>query len=166
MPYWKWKPDNCRLDEVDAAKFCIVMEGRKGLLFVGDSLTRIMTSTLASILRAEVRPPGENEERVDGEIRQGDRWSACGGKLNITFIRNDFLEPRTVEYEGQHCEPHDISKSRCVTFALTSILREVDTLVVNSGAHKRRGGWEAYGDAMRVSSASLTALMKRFHGDN
>ena len=36
MPYWKWKPDNCRLDEVDAAKFCRVMEGRKGILFVGE----------------------------------------------------------------------------------------------------------------------------------
>lgn len=38
MPFWKWQPDNCRLEEVDAAKFCDVMEGRKGLLFVGEGL--------------------------------------------------------------------------------------------------------------------------------
>lgn len=34
-PYWKWEPRNCRLEEVNAARFCRVMEGRKGLLLVG-----------------------------------------------------------------------------------------------------------------------------------
>ena len=129
-------------------------------------MTRIMTSTLASVLRAKVRPPGEEEEKIDGQARPADRWSACGGKLNLTFIRNDLLDPRTVEYEGIHCETHDVSNSRCVTFALESIFKDTDTLVVNSGAHKRTGGWDAYGDAMKVSSVSLTALMKRLHGDN
>ena len=103
---------------------------------------------------------------MNGEVREGDRWSACMGKLKFAFIRNDFLDPRTVEFEGIHCEKHDVSESRCVTFALNSILREVDTLVVNSGAHKRRGGWKAYGDAMEVSSANLTASMRSLHGDN
>ncbi|CAM9720701.1 unnamed protein product, partial [Ectocarpus sp. 12 AP-2014] len=46
MPYWKWEPSACRLEEVDKTKFCGVMEGRKGLLFVGDSLTGEMTDTL------------------------------------------------------------------------------------------------------------------------
>ncbi|CAM9583173.1 unnamed protein product, partial [Ectocarpus sp. 12 AP-2014] len=33
MPYWKWEPSACRLEEVDENKFCRVMEGREGLLF-------------------------------------------------------------------------------------------------------------------------------------
>lgn len=37
MPYWKWEPSACRLEEVDEAKFCRVMKGRKGLLFAGES---------------------------------------------------------------------------------------------------------------------------------
>ena len=37
-PYWMWEPLNCWLDELDAAKFCRVMEGRKGLLFAGACL--------------------------------------------------------------------------------------------------------------------------------
>lgn len=35
-PYWSWEPSNCTLDAVDEAKFCRVMEGRKGLLLVGE----------------------------------------------------------------------------------------------------------------------------------
>ena len=34
-PYWNWEPTNCRLEDIDAAKFCRVMSGRKGLLLVG-----------------------------------------------------------------------------------------------------------------------------------
>lgn len=35
MPYYEWKADKCLLEHVDEVKFCRVMEGRKGLLFVG-----------------------------------------------------------------------------------------------------------------------------------
>lgn len=35
QPYWTWEPSACTLDEVDSAKFCDVMKGRKGLLLVG-----------------------------------------------------------------------------------------------------------------------------------
>lgn len=37
MPYWEWQAEECWLEKVDASKFCRVMEGRKGLLFVGES---------------------------------------------------------------------------------------------------------------------------------
>lgn len=36
-PYWAWEPAKCSLDAVDKVKFCGVMEGRKGLLLVGES---------------------------------------------------------------------------------------------------------------------------------
>lgn len=36
MPYWTWEASNCRLEEVDAEKFCRGMEGRKGILFAGE----------------------------------------------------------------------------------------------------------------------------------
>ncbi len=35
-PYWTWQPTRCELEEVTAAGFCRVMEGRKGLLLVGE----------------------------------------------------------------------------------------------------------------------------------
>jgi len=50
----------------------------------GDSLTRLMTTTLASILGAEA-------ESVD---MFQDNWRACGGALHVRFMRNDFLDPR------------------------------------------------------------------------
>lgn len=36
MPYWSWEPSDCWLESVDAAKFCDIVEGRKGILFVGE----------------------------------------------------------------------------------------------------------------------------------
>eukprot|EP00904_Undaria_pinnatifida_P008330 jgi/Undpi1/4627/HiC_scaffold_18.g07981.m1 len=102
------------------------------------------------------------KEKIDGQARPADRWSACGGKLNLIFIRNDLFDPRTVEYEGKYCETHDVNSSRSVTFALEPVLKDTDTLVVNSDAHKRTGGWDAYRDAMKASSVSL----KRLQGDN
>lgn len=45
-----------------------------------------------------------------------------------------------------------------------SVLGKYDTLVVNSGAHRRTGGIEAYGEMMKISSAILTASMDRLHG--
>lgn len=35
-PYWSWQAKECKLEEVDAAGFCGAMEGRKGLLLVGE----------------------------------------------------------------------------------------------------------------------------------
>lgn len=46
-----------------------------------------------------------------------------------------------------------------------SILGAYDTLVVNAGAHRRRGGIKAYGEMMRNASTSLAASMERLHGD-
>jgi len=40
-PYWAWEPATCSLDSVDEAKFCQVMEGRKGLLLVGTSFRQV-----------------------------------------------------------------------------------------------------------------------------
>lgn len=36
MPYYVWDTTECFLDTVDEGKFCAVMSGRKGLLFVGE----------------------------------------------------------------------------------------------------------------------------------
>lgn len=35
-----WEPKNCALEAVTSEKFCQVMEGRKGLLLVGEELER------------------------------------------------------------------------------------------------------------------------------
>lgn len=36
-PYWAWEPTKCSLDAVSEEKLCRVLEGRKGLLLVGES---------------------------------------------------------------------------------------------------------------------------------
>ncbi|CAM9751170.1 unnamed protein product [Pylaiella littoralis] len=160
MPYWTWEASECRLNTVDAESFCRVMEGRKGILFVGDSLTGQTVDTLASIL---------NAESLYHQVLAYDKFSACNGALKFSWYRNDFLDPRTTEsggFESVHCEENDVSMSRCVVFADDAILSEFDTLVVNAGAHRRVGGIDAYGDMMKNASEVLTASMKRLHGND
>eukprot|EP00903_Cladosiphon_okamuranus_P017591 g16203.t1 len=159
MPYWKWEPSSCHLEDVDAERFCAVMEGRKGLLFVGDSLTGQMIDTLAIILRAEF------VDHLDPNIV---KFVGCHGNLNFSWYRNDYLDARTTDETGgfptEHCEEPEFGRSRCVVFADNSILGEYDTLVVNAGAHRRRGGVSAYGEMMRNASTSLSVSMERLHG--
>ncbi|CAB1096144.1 unnamed protein product [Ectocarpus sp. CCAP 1310/34] len=160
MPYWKWEPSACRLEEVDEAKFCRVMEGRKGLLFAGDSLTGEMIDTLAAVLRATL---------VKHVPLTMDTYTACDGELTLSWYRNDFLDTRTDGFDTVHCEDPDASMSHCMVFAgmyHDATLTQFDTLVVNSGAHLRSGGLEAYGSMMKNASESLTTSMRRLHGDN
>ncbi|CAM9571411.1 unnamed protein product [Ectocarpus sp. 8 AP-2014] len=161
MPYWKWEPSACRLEEVDKAKFCRVMEGRKGLLFAGDSLTGEMIDTLAAVLRATL---------VKHVHLTMDTYSACDGALTLSWYRNDFLDTRTDGFDTVHCEEPDVSMSHCMVFAgmysNDATLSQFDTLVVNAGAHLRSGELEAYGSMMKSASESLTSSMRRLHGDN
>lgn len=123
----------------------------------GDSLTRLSTTTLAAVLRAE--PVTTSQLK--------DEWSACGGKLRVSFMRNDFLDVRTSAFDGVQCKLRGgkaADNTRCVVFAKHSTLENFDTLVVNSGAHPRPG--EEYGPAMRVASESLAVTMKLLHGDD
>ncbi|CAN0105017.1 unnamed protein product [Scytosiphon promiscuus] len=157
MPYWSWEASECRLESVDAAKFCDVVEGRKGILFVGDSLTGQMIDTLAAILRATV---------VDHVLLTSDSFSACDGTFEFSWYRNDFLDTRTDGFDTVHCEDPDISMSHCKVFADDSTLSQFDTLIVNAGAHIRSGGLPAYGEMMKNASERLTESMKRLHGEN
>ena len=94
-----------------------------------------------------------------------DEWSACDGKLTVTFMRNDYLDARTSPFNTVHCEDENrmpVSASHCGVFADNNTLENFDTLVVNSGAHPRPG--DVYGPAMRVASESLSASMKSLHG--
>ncbi|CAM9357325.1 unnamed protein product [Scytosiphon promiscuus] len=154
-PYWRWVPANCRLEEVDAARFCRMMEGRKGVLLVGDSLTREFSITLASILRAKLNSTGS---------RGPDEWMACDGELPVKFIRNDFLDLRSDFVEGNLCR--EGAFDRCFVFADDSILEASDVVVVNSGAHLTPGGMHSYEEKMKAVSARLTSSMERLHGDN
>ncbi|CAM9638025.1 unnamed protein product [Ascophyllum nodosum] len=165
MPYYTWEAEECFLDTVEKEKFCTVMAGRKGILFAGDSLSRHMTTTLASVLRAD------NIIGGDGG-RCHDEWSACGGALSLRFQRNDFLDPRTEllfnnstrGFQDGHCEFPNRSRTRCTIFADDETLGGFDTLVVNSGAHVRPP--EKYGPAIEAASKAITASMRRLHGDD
>ena len=123
----------------------------------GDSLTRLSTTTLAAILRAEPFTVSQLE----------DEWSACGGKLRVRFMRNDFLDVRTSSFGSVQCKLESgkaADNTRCIVFADDGTLEKFDTLVVNSGAHPRPG--KEYGPAMKVVSESLAASMKLIHGDD
>ncbi|CBN79344.1 conserved unknown protein [Ectocarpus siliculosus] len=157
MPYWKWEPSACRLEEVDEAKFCRVMKGRKGLLFAGDSLTGEMIDTLRAVLRAT---------RVKHVHLKMDTYTACDGELTLSWYRNDFLDTRLDGFDTPRCEEPDISISQCMVFADDATLSQYDTLLVNAGAHRQLGGVEAYGSMIKTAGESLTASMRRLHGDN
>eukprot|EP00752_Nemacystus_decipiens_P006289 g5669.t1 len=157
-PYWEWEPAKCSLEAVDEAKFCRVMKGRKGVLLVGDSLTRLMTTTLATVLRAD----GVSTDTFK------DNWQACGGDLKVRFMRNDYLDTRTApRYKSLLCEQGvgggpQAENTRCRIFATDETLGEFDTLVVNSGAHPR--GAPEYGRQMDAAAEALTEAMHRLHG--
>ncbi|CAN0273303.1 unnamed protein product [Pylaiella littoralis] len=156
QPYWTWEASACTLDEMDAVKFCDVMRGRKGLLFVGDSLMEIMTQTLAGLLRAELLSMPAYS-RV---------YSACGGAWKFAWYRNDYLDLRTTKYETMNCQIKDRFSTRCIVFATDSVLEQFDTLIVNSGAHRMEGGMSEYQQKMTAASKALTASMKRLHGES
>lgn len=123
------------------------------LLFAGDSLSEIMTQTLAGVLRADA------VSRV-GFIHN---FSACGGELKFAWYRNDLLDVRRTEFESIHCALKDVSDTRCTVFATDSVLEQFDTLVVNAGAHSLAGGMSAFREMMMAAGADLTSSMDRLH---
>lgn len=122
----------------------------------GDSLTRLLTTTLASALRA----------RLIEATQTADQWSACNGKVPVQYIRNDYLDHRTKAFKALQCETMGGQRAKnalCVVFADDGTLRKFDTLVVNSGAHLR--GPAEYKKAMLRMSGDVAATMRRLHGD-
>lgn len=119
-----------------------------------------MTTTLASILRAETIVTAEPDNRCH------DEWLACDGALKVTFQRNDFLNAQqntTSPFMGLHCEYPDVSDTRCTIFGDDATLEGFDTIVVNSGAHPRPA--DRYGPAMGTASKKIAASMRRLHGE-
>ncbi|CAN0116813.1 unnamed protein product [Scytosiphon promiscuus] len=158
MPYYSWETKRCRLAEVDMEGFCRVMEGRKGLLIVGDSLSNQMALALATILHAD---------HIVDKPKEHHKWLACEGTVTLTFRRNDYLDTRTHPsfYHRTHCEAVERSRGTlCTVFADDDTLSAHDTIVVNSGAHPRPV--DTYSDTMWVASETLAASMKRFHGED
>lgn len=122
----------------------------------GDSLQYTFATTLAFILRAD--------SIVKNSVK--DVWSACEGKLNFTFMRNDYLDTRPSAGITDKCDDTTRNMAKmtgCAIFASDETLGEVDILVVNSGAHMTAES--VYGPAMRAVSESLTASMTRLHGN-
>ncbi|CAN0425103.1 unnamed protein product [Ectocarpus sp. 12 AP-2014] len=162
MPYYTWDAAECSLDDVDEEKFCRAMEGRKGILLVGDSITDLMVRTLVSVLRA-------TSEQVHSKyhLNHALKWGACNGEVKIAFYRNDFLDTttrRSAFWDG-FCDSRNPKRNaQCEVFADDDTLEEYDTLIVNSGAHPR--SLDEYGEAMETASKEITASMKRLHGDD
>jgi len=128
----------------------------------GDSLTRLLTTTLAAILRADLvtasgYPTLNNADGID-------EWSACMGELVLRFVRNDYLYVGTTPLNGNTCFNQAGEKAECFVFADDAMLAQFDTLVVNSGAHRRTD--EEFAPTMSTAAEVLTSSMKRIHGDD
>lgn len=124
-----------------------------------------MAITLAGVLRAEREKPRVELLVEDDNGPMPIDWIACEGALRFSFYRNDHLDARDEPFESRSC-PDNTTGSQCRVFGSDSVLRRFDTLVVNSGAHTRRGGVEEYGETMRNASHKLTSSMRRLHGED
>ena len=153
QPYWKWEAEDCHLENMDKEKFCRVMNGRKGLLLVGDSLTRLMTTTIASMIGATLT-------LVE---KEGDLWEACDGKTMMRFIRNDYLDTGNTTGFCVHMDGKR-ANAFCNIFADDETLESFDTLVVNSGAHAMYD-YDEYEMSMEMSGRILSEKMRRLHGN-
>jgi hypothetical protein len=118
------------------------------VLFVGDSLSRLHINSLAAFLGAV---PARNWKwpRVYG-AQAMNNYNACGGRLHIAFVRNDWLETQ-LEYDGPHSDrgyacaglgkdasdPH-FRNAYCEPWAFEELLAPFGSVVLNSGAHFRK----------------------------
>lgn len=92
--------------------------------------------------------------------------------LPFTILKQTCPRPERYQHAPQTQEEYrtrfyfiHTSSSSSSSRADDSTLREYDTIIVNAGAHRRRGGMEAYGQMMRQASRFLSASMERLHGD-
>lgn len=94
-------------------------------------------------------------------------YSACEGKLNIRYLRNDYLDVSKKGFQNRQCldsQGGPADNALCRVFANDYTLKYFDTLVVNSGAHPRPV--DDYRAAMVEASKALAASMRRLHGDD
>lgn len=123
-------------------------------------MTRLLTTTLAAVLQAKlVQVDADFEGNGDGI----DEWSACGGKLTVRYVRNDYLEMQALPFPNNECYNMDGGHAQCHTFATDETLSQFDTLVVNSGAHPRSDA--EYAAKMTAAATVLSTSMKRIHGE-
>ncbi|CAN0037514.1 unnamed protein product [Ectocarpus fasciculatus] len=166
MPYYTWDAAECSLDDVDEEKFCRVMEGRKGILLVGERVSCAsdyhVVRTLVSVLRATSEPIHSKYQ-----LHHARKWGACNGEVKIAFYRSDFLDTTTWRnaFLDGLCDLRNPKRgAKCDVFADDETLKEYDTVIINSGAHPR--SLDEYRETMETASKELTASMKRLHGDD
>ena len=149
-----------------ACKLLLERLPRPGVLFVGDSLSRLHTNSLAAFLGAV---PARNWKwpRVYG-AQAVNSYDACGGRLHIAFVRNDWLDTQ-LEYDGPHSDrgyvcaglgkdasdPH-FRNAYCEPWAYEELLAPFGGVVLNSGAHLQRD--HLFAKRMRAAANTTLAL--------
>lgn len=121
-------------------------------------MNRLLTTTLAAILRAKVVKISAVIPGTDDGI---DEWSACSGRLVLRFVRNDYLYVGTTPLADNICYSAG-GQAQCHVFTEDATLEQFDTLVVNSGAHWRTD--QEFAPAMSTAAEVLSSSMKRIHG--
>lgn len=116
----------------DSEQFCSKLAG--DVLIVGDSLSHLMTLSLASKLQGDfVKHNDIYPHRDDLET-----FLICSGAYKLRFIRNDWLDigvhfgEDIGDGHGPFCTTKDVN-ARCIPWVTE--LKDVGLLVLNSGAH-------------------------------
>jgi len=151
-----------------ACKLLLERLPRPGVLFVGDSLSRLHTNSLAAFLGAV---PARNWKwpRVYG-AQAVNIYDACGGRLRIGFVRNDWLDTQ-LEYDGTQsdrgyaCAGTDkgsdshYRNAYCEPWAFEELLAPFGAVVLNSGAHVQND--QNFADRMRAAAKATLSLVPK-----
>jgi len=136
-------------------------------LMVGDSISRLMAVSMAVMLGGEqikqkemVREPKFRDYRMNF-----DAYAVCEGSKNVTWIRNDLMEPMTREEYRRAGLPREVDKKSATTGLPIRVLvscahlvegvicsdwfsfvKYYDLLILNSGLHPWKRSNGMFGD--------------------
>ena len=120
--FWEWVPPKaCSFPQWDSESICPLLRGR-GILLVGDSLSKLMFHTLAGLFSDLREFPSAT---VDGQII---KVPICNSSAKLWYARNDFLSLPHHTHKGY--DPRFLN-----AWADSSFLAAFNVLVVNTGAH-------------------------------
>lgn len=152
-PMWEWEPDGCTLQYFSKEGLCNKMKNKKGILFIGDSITAVFYYTMlfSTDSSCEYSP---NNVVANCHI--------CDDK-KISFIFNAFLDTRE-DIPGNECpeRSHD-GMTKCGSFFKEETLKQYDILVINRGLHYTEP--VEYYREMSETASKISTMMTDLHDD-
>jgi len=138
---WEW---SCAPPELPFSPevFCANLDRLGGgLLFIGDSLSRLHAVTLAAMLNGTETVSWKFSGDVISDKRQ-DRWDICEQRLKLGFVRNDLLAVTSADCKACNAIRSGRRRSHiCEPWANSALLKDFSVFVLNSGAHTVNESW-------------------------